>query len=329
MLSYLIRFRVDLALLVVAASWGSTYLVAKELVSPNTVVALLAVRMLLAAAIMFVIVAARQRRVNRIELRVGVVLGVMLAAVFALETFGIAHTSATNAGVIISLTIVFTPMLDSVVSARRLSRQFLLAAATAVVGVAFLASNGDLRPPSFGDVLVLGAAVMRAVHITAMDKLTTGKTVDSLTLTTVQLGTCAVLFTATSMFYGAALPDYLAQLDAGQIFLFCYLVISCTVFAFFIQMWAVRRTSPSRVSLLLGTEPVWAVVVGIAIAHDAFGIIGYFGIALILTGTAVGRAVEQNGGRVQLVREAEDEVDDAGPTLLNYSPLDHRGPSPD
>jgi drug/metabolite transporter (DMT)-like permease len=292
-ISYLTRFRVDLALLVVAASWGSTYLVAKELVTPDTVVALLAVRMLLAAAIMFVIVAARQKRMNHAELRVGVILGVMLSAVFALETFGIAHTSATNAGLIISLTIVITPMLDSVVSARRLSRQFLLAATTAVIGVAFLASNGDLRPPTLGDTLVLGAAILRAVHVISMDKLTNGKTVDSLNLTTVQLGTCAILFTGTSMFYGDPVPNYLSQLDAGQIVLFSYLVLVCTVFAFFVQMWAVRQTSPSRVSLLLGTEPVWAVVVGIAIAHDAFGIIGHLGIALILAGTAVGRAIEQ------------------------------------
>lgn len=319
MLSYLTRFRVDLALVVVAASWGSTYLVAKELVSPNTVVALLAVRMLLAAAIMYAIVAARRRRVTRAELRAGVILGVLLSAVFGLETFGIAHTSATNAGLIISLTIVFTPILDSVVSARRLPKQFLLAAATAVVGVALLASNGDLRPPTFGDMLVLGAAIMRAVHVTSMDKLTSGKAVDSLNLTTVQLGTCAVLFTATSMFYGAPVPNYLAQLDAGQIILFGYLVLVCTVFAFFIQTWAVRRTSPSRVSLLLGTEPVWAVVVGITLAHDTFGVIGYLGIALILAGTAVGRSIEQRSRVPSTAVQPAQSVQPAQPAQSRLS----------
>ncbi|GAB3043343.1 DMT family transporter [Parafrigoribacterium mesophilum] len=295
MIGYFVRVRVDLALLVVAASWGSTYLAAKELVAPNTVVALLSVRMLLAAAIMSAIVAVRQKQVNYAELRVGVLLGVMLSVVFALETFGIAHTSATNAGLIISLTIVFTPMLDSVASARRLSRQFLLAAGTAVVGVAFLATNGDLRPPSLGDVLVLGAATMRAVHVICLDKYTIGKTVDSLNLTTVQVGTCGILFTGISMVSGVPIPTYLAQLDAMQIFLLVYLVVVCTVFAFFTQTWAVRRTSPSRVSLLLGTEPVWAVVAGIVIAHDTFEIIGYLGITLILAGTAVGRSIEQRG----------------------------------
>ena len=108
------RFRVDLLLLMVAASWGSTYLVAKQLVTPNSVVALLALRMMLAAAIMVALVAVRRNRVTASELRVGVILGIVLAVVFAFETFGIAHTSATNAGLIISLTIIFTPILHSV-----------------------------------------------------------------------------------------------------------------------------------------------------------------------------------------------------------------------
>ena len=120
----LARFRVDLLLLVVAASWGSTYLVAKELVTPSSVVALLALRMLLAAALMIVIVVARRRRVTPSELRTGIILGILLAAVFAFETFGIAHTSATNAGLIISLTIVFTPILESLVAGKRLPGRF-------------------------------------------------------------------------------------------------------------------------------------------------------------------------------------------------------------
>lgn len=287
------RFRVDLLLLLVAASWGSTYLVGKELVMPNSVVALLALRMLLAAAIMAGIVAARRSRLSAAELRVGVILGIVLAAVFTFETFGIAHTSATNAGVIISLTIVFTPILDFTVSGRRLPGRFFFAVIIAVTGVALLAGDGAFQPPSLGDLLILVAAIVRAVHVTSMFKLTIDRPMDSLHLTTVQLATCATLFSATSLFYGDSIPHFLAQLDPGRTVLFLYLVLVCTVFAFLVQTWAVRRTSPSRVSLLLGTEPIWAAIVGITIAHDSVAPAGYFGIALILAGTAWGRSIEQ------------------------------------
>lgn len=293
MVTSLARIRVDLLLLVVAVSWGSTYLVAKGLVAPNSVVALLALRMLLAAVIMAAVVTARRRRWAPAELRVGAILGVLLTAVFAFETFGIAHTSATNAGLIISLTIVFTPILDSAASGRRLPGRFLLAAAIAVIGVVLLAGNGGFSAPTLGDLLILVAALVRAVHVTTMHKLTPAEPMDSLHLTTVQLATCAALFSVTSLFYGESIPRYLSQLDPGQVLLFLYLVLACTVFAFFVQTWAVRRTSPSRVSLLLGTEPVWATIAGIAIAHDGLVFAGYCGIALVLAATAWGRSIEQ------------------------------------
>lgn len=293
--TFLARFRVDLLLLLVAVSWGSTYLVAKELVTAGTVLALLAVRMLLAAGVMAAIagVRVRRKRLTRQEVFAGIPIGVLLAAVFVFETFGIAHTSATNAGLIISLTMVFTPVLESVVLRRRLPAAFFAAAIVAVVGVVLLAGNGTFEPLSFGDLLVLGAAVVRAVHVVSMHKLAGGKALDSLHLTTVQLGTCALLFTTGSFIYGDSISHYLSRLDAGQAVLFLYLVLICTVFAFFVQIWAVRRTSPSRVSLLLGTEPVWAAFIGITIAHDSIGTAGYYGIALILTGTAWGRVAEQ------------------------------------
>lgn len=288
------RLRVDFLLLLVAASWGSTYLVAKELISPGSVVALLALRMFFSAAVMALIVAARRNRPTAAEVRAGLILGILLAAVFAFETFGIAHTSATNAGLIISLTMVLTPILDSAVSGRRLPGRFFLAASIAVVGVALLAGNGAFRPPSLGDLLILMAAIVRAVHVTSMHKLTTSEPMDSLHLTTVQLSTCAVVFLVASLFYGESIPHYLSSFSPGRGVLFLYLVFICTVFAFFIQTWAVRLTSPSRVSLLLGTEPIWAVIVGVFIARDSVSLIGYGGIVLILAGTAWGRSLEQH-----------------------------------
>ncbi|CAN5294790.1 DMT family transporter [soil metagenome] len=288
------KSRVDLLLLLVAISWGSTYLVAKELIVPSTVVALLAVRMTAAAVLLLVIIAARRSRISRAELGTGVVLGILLSAVFASETFGIAGTSATNAGLIISLTIVFTPLLEALVSRRRPSGRLLLTGMVAVLGVALLASNGQLRPPSYGDLLVLATAIIRAVHVVTMQRMTANRAVDSLHLTTIQLGTCAVIFTGISLFVGTPVRVYLAALTGQQLWLLVYLVVICTVFAFFVQLWSVRRTSPSQVSLLLGTEPLWAAVIGVMIAGDRYGVVGYLGMALILVGAFFSRRIEQS-----------------------------------
>lgn len=49
-----------------------------------------------------------RKRLTHKEVFAGIPIGMLLAAVFVFETFGIAHTSATNAGLIISLTMVVT-----------------------------------------------------------------------------------------------------------------------------------------------------------------------------------------------------------------------------
>ncbi|MFJ4848647.1 MULTISPECIES: DMT family transporter [unclassified Streptomyces] len=47
-----------------------------------------------------------------------------------------------------------------------------------------------------------------------------------------------------------------------------HLALMCGVFAFLAQTWAVQRTSANRASLLLGTEPVRAVVFRTALGGE-------------------------------------------------------------
>ncbi|GAA2239724.1 MULTISPECIES: DMT family transporter [Kitasatospora] len=284
---------VDVLLLLVAVVWGSTYLAAKELVTPTTVIAALALRFSVTVLAMLPVCLRRLRGVGRDEAVTGILLGTILAVIFLFETYGIAHTSATNAGLIISLTIVMTPLLDSAVSRSWLPPRFFVAAVMAVVGVALLASGNGLRVPSAGDWLVLIAAGVRAVHITVMHRRSAGKQYDSLNLTYLQMATAAVLFCLASPLAGDSFVSLARQLGPGQWVDLLYLALICTVFAFFVQMWAVRTTSPSRVSLLLGTEPVWALLVGVLLGGDRLGMYGVAGAVLILVGAGWGQRIER------------------------------------
>ena len=107
--------RTDLVLLAVAVVWGSSYLTAKTATEATSVLLVLFLRYALSAVVCAVAVAAALRTsgpLTRDELTRGSLLGVTQAAVLVLETYGVAHTSAANAGLIISLTLVLTPLLD-------------------------------------------------------------------------------------------------------------------------------------------------------------------------------------------------------------------------
>ncbi|MFB8143046.1 DMT family transporter [Streptomyces parvus] len=312
----------DLPVLLVAVVWGSSYLAAKGVTTTQTVLAVLVLRFGIVLPVLVVAGWRKLRALSGTQVRGAGILGLILAGIFLLETYGIVHTSATNAGLIISLTMIFTPIAESRMRGTTLSRSFVAAAGLSVLGVLLLTQGAGFSEPSLGDLLMLGAAVARTVHVLAMSRMKSVQGADSLSMTTIQLGSAVMVFVLLVGMPGTGGTPWAAAADfgAGQWLWLLYLSVFCTLFAFFAQMWAVRRTSPSRVSLLLGTEPVWAAVVGITLAGDQPGWFGLLGVLLILAGTAWGRvaAVPQQAavGRAEptgsVVEPAEPDGADTG-----------------
>lgn len=296
----------DLPVLGVAVVWGSSFLVVKHLAGPDTVVAMLVLRFGLVLPLLGPAVRRALRGLTAREWRGGVLLGVVLAGIFLLETYGAVHTSATNAGLIISLTMVFTPLAESALRRTPPSGTFLAAAGLSVAGVVLLTSRGGLQAPTVGDALVLGAAVVRTVNVLAMSRSRAVAGTDTLALTWVQLATATAVFAVVAPFAGPSPLALAASFGPAQWGLLLYLSLLCTLFAFFVQMWAVRTTSPSRVSLLLGTEPLWAAVFGVTLAGDRLGVAGMLGALCVLAGTEWGR---RSAADVALPEAGDDRRD--------------------
>ncbi|MEU6772179.1 DMT family transporter [Streptomyces sp. NPDC046759] len=282
--------RTDAVLLLVAIVWGSSYLAAKTATYALPVLVVLFARYAISAIACFALATVRQEgRYTRDEVRVGSLLGVTQAAVLVLETYGVAHTSAANAGLIISLTIVLTPLLDRTAGNGRLPPRFFAATGVCLLAVTLLMSGSGFRTPRIGDLLMLAAAVVRAVHVALVGRLTKGRVLRPLRLTAVQTAVGSALFAVPA---SSGLPR-LTQIDAAVWSRLVYLALFCSVFAFLAQTWAVQNSSASRASLLLGTEPVWAVAVGIGLGGEKFSVLAALGAALMVTGTYWGQSIER------------------------------------
>ncbi|MGP3992107.1 DMT family transporter [Streptomyces sp. 3N207] len=285
--------RTDVVLLLVALVWGSSYLTAKSAAEAAPVLVVLFLRYLLSALAGIPLVLATTSRPRprwtREEIRLGAILGVSQAAVLVLEMYGVAHTSAANAGLLISLTLVITPLLDRT-GRGRLPPRFFLAAGLCVLAVGLLTSGHGLDAPGIGDLLILAAAVVRAAHVALVGRLTTGRALRPLQLTAVQTSVGSMLFLAPA----AADLRVLEGVSAATWLQMAYLALFCSLFAFLAQTWAVQRSSASRASLLLGTEPVWAVAVGLALGGEHLTVSTAFGALLMVTGTYWGQVIERS-----------------------------------
>lgn len=281
----------DLPVLLVAVVWGASYLAAKGITTTSTVVAVLVLRFVIVLPVLAVAGWRRLRALSAAQWRGAGLLGLVLSGIFLVETYGVVHTSATNAGLIISLTMIFTPLAEAAVTRVRPTGAFLAAAALSVAGVVLLTQGGGFTSPSVGDLLMLVAALARTLHVLMMARIKSVQVADSLSLTTVQLGSAVAVFAVLAAVPGTGESPWSVAAGFGvrEWGGLLFLSVFCTLFAFFVQMWSVRRTSPSRVSLLLGTEPLWAAAAGIAIGGERLSALGVLGAVLVLAGTGWGR----------------------------------------
>ncbi|WP_406310747.1 DMT family transporter [Streptomyces sp. NBC_00623] len=281
----------DLPVLLVAVVWGASYLAAKGITTTSTVVAVLVLRFVIVLPVLAVAGWRRLRALSAAQWRGAGLLGLVLSGIFLVETYGVVHTSATNAGLIISLTMIFTPLAEAAVTRVRPPGAFLAAAALSVAGVVLLTQGGGFTSPSVGDLLMLVAALARTLHVLLMARIKSVRAADSLSLTTVQLGSAVAVFAVLAAVPGTGASPWTVAAGFGvrEWGGMLFLSVFCTLFAFFVQMWSVRRTSPSRVSLLLGTEPLWAAAAGIAIGGERLSALGVLGAVLVLAGTGWGR----------------------------------------
>lgn len=281
--------KVDLLLLATAIVWGASYLNAKDLTQHASINAMLAFRFTSGAVIMAIIALVRGNKFSKHDWMLGALYGIAVGTIMQIETNGIKITSATNAGLIISLTIIFTPILESIWSRSWLPRMFFVAAVGAIVGVALLVSGNGFKQPNIGDALMLGAAVLRAITTTAQGKLAEGRTISSFNVTVVQLAVCGLSYLALDF---GGVVNLVHDFGAQQWFEMSFLVLLCTVFGFVALQYGILRTSATRASLLLSTEPIFAVLTAAVFGGESLFIVGVIGAAMIIGSSYWGLAIE-------------------------------------
>jgi drug/metabolite transporter (DMT)-like permease len=265
-----------LALVAVTAVWGVTFVQVKDAVELYPLFAFLAVRFAIACATLVVPALPRVRTLGRPGLVAGIVLGVLLAAAYGLQTAGLERTTVSSTGFITGLYVVLTPIFALVLFRRRIPRAVWAGVAVALIGLALL--TGVDVGSSTGDLLVLASTGAQALQIVLVERY--ASRYDPIALTFVEMAVAVVAFGAIALALGdLSVPSgttvWAALLMTG---------IFASALAYLIQVWAQRRMGATRIALLFSLETVWAGCFGYLLANDRLGVLGWTGCALILAG---------------------------------------------
>ena len=145
------------------------------------------------------------------------------------------------------------------------------------------ATGGPQLSLNLGDALMLAAALLRAVLVCLTRRLTAGREIPALALTAVQSGVVA----SGCILLGLSLPGELPALPGEPAFWFAalYLVLFATLFAMYAQNLALGRSSATRVSLLMGSEPLFGAIIAGLWLGERLGPMGWAGGSLIMLAT--------------------------------------------
>ena len=274
------RSTADALLAVIACAWGSSYLLMKVGTGAIPPFSLIALRF----GIAFVVVAAiffRRLRQTRLSTLVrAAVLGLLMFALFGFLMTGIEGTSASNAGFLTSLAVVFVPVINAVLCRRAPGARMTAGVAVTLVGIALLSLHGSLTL-SPGDALCVMGSIFYALFIVATDRLSAKE--DPLLLGVWQLGFAALYgLVATNLFEVPALPADPARWGAVL-----GLALLCSAFGFVAQPIAQRSTTAEHAALLFALEPVSSAVLAFVFLGETLSPRGMLGAVLVVAGVLV------------------------------------------
>jgi drug/metabolite transporter (DMT)-like permease len=238
---------------------------------------------ILAAALLLArrdLVAERLRRVAL----PGLLLGSFIFVAYILQTEGLARTSATNAGFITGLYVVFVPLLGLALFRQPVGWAVWLAVGLSVAGLMLLSvpSLDDIRL-RFGDALVLLSAVAWAAHVVAIGRLAGRHPTMLLSLS--QMGWAALLHIATTLLIGAGLRSAEAATEAWHLLIVTGVLGSGV--AYTLQVVAQSEMSPTRAVVILAGESVAAAGFAAVWLGERLQAHQWLGAALVLGAMAV------------------------------------------
>jgi len=275
----------ELALISATIAYGATFKLVQDALGDVTPVGFILLRFLMGAVVLLPFAfrngwrgpSTARATLRRRDFALAVLaFGVVGFLGYWFQNEGLQRTTTSNSAFITGLFVVFTPLLETVVTRRRPSVNVLIAVGCAVVGL-FLLEGSTFRLHA-GDALTLGAAFFFGLWILMGSYFT--QHFDPIALTAGQLVVFVLLAIPVVAISG------LGHVTAQVVVAAAITGVCCSALAFSLQLWGLRFVEPSRAAVILTFEPVVAGIIGFWVG-ERLGVSGYVGAAIILLGIVI------------------------------------------
>ncbi len=267
------------ALLVVAAVWGSTYLITKQSLLGLSPFVFIALRFAFASAglVPLVLSCPTKRWPKRREWQWAIMAGLSLAGGQVFQAFALQLLPSGRAGFIINLNVLMVPLLAWLLLRQKITGRTALGLSLALLGLGLLsyAPGNSL----LGDLLALLSAFCFAVQFIAIDKIP--KEADGRSMSLIQ-SVCVMSFCGIFL-----LPEQsrVGLLSYQSVLVTALMGLCATAVALTIQIWAQRQLKSTNAALLLTAESPFSMLFGYLYGGESLTNTSLIAGLLMLLGT--------------------------------------------
>lgn len=258
------------------AAWGWVF--SREAIQGIPIFAFLGSRFLLAAIILLPFCRGKHNKIRLRQLPSILMTGGWMALNLVLWIYAVATTDSIGEGAfIMSLAMLFVPLVGWVVLKIRPSRYFWEALPIAILGLACLTLfTGQVQLKS-SQLWFLAAAIVQAIYFCYTSLYT--RSVPLLPLTTIQLACTGSVGLILSFF----LEEWPTTLSTTTLMWFVASVVIATSLRFILQLIGQKNTTTANAAIIMILEPVMTVFVAAIWYHERMSLIQIIGCILILS----------------------------------------------
>jgi Predicted membrane protein len=211
-----------------------------------------------------------------------------MAAAYITCNLALNWTSATNVGFLMSLPVIFAPLLAIVILHQKYDFRYIPLQIVVTVGLYLLCCNDGGFLFNKGDLCaIITALALSGALVFAKKSL---ESMDAVAISAAQAGVTAVLSLICVLVFDDFSTVSRIAPDAWGVII--YLALTCTCIAYVLQNSALTHLTSSAVSMLQCTQPILTAVFSFVILRETLSIRGIIGGLIIISSVLTANLVK-------------------------------------
>lgn len=287
-------------LFLTAIFWGASYVLTKICLNYTTTYQLIFYRFFISFICTLIFFRKKIFPIKKQELLCSSFLSIVLLFVFITMTLGLKYTSASNAGFIISLSVVFIPIFSYFISKEKISYKNFLCILFSILGI-YLISVQESLTIHYGDFLCLICAILFALHVSFTGSFS--RKYNPITLGVLQFGFTSIY----SLFLLNITPYQPLNFNTKFIYSLILLSIFSTALGYIFQLIAQRHVNATATAVILSLEPVFSAIFAYFVLFETMNLNQIIGAFILLT-SAIGIQINFKNKKERIWHEKQSKI---------------------